>query len=101
MYDMYIARGRYAESVLTSAPFRDCAAYFEQVLASKVSLPEVQYQSSFSKPNVHKVLKPMTHKAVTAAIVDIARKIRRQLATPPATTAGLGDVSPQAIPITT
>ena len=81
----------YAESVLTSPPFHDCAGYFQRVLGSKVDLPEVQYQSAFSKPNVRKVLKPMTHKAVQVAISEIARKIRRQLATPPATTAGMGE----------
>ena len=80
----------YAEGVLTSAPFHDCAAYFERVLASKIELEEVQFQSVFSKPNLRKVLKPMTRKAVVTAIGEIARKIRRQLATPPPTTAGLG-----------
>ena len=81
----------YAKSVLTSPPFHGCAEYFQRVLASKVDLPEVQFQSAFSKPNVRNVLKPLTLKAVQVAISDIARKIRRQLATPPATTAGIGE----------
>eukprot|EP01043_Picozoa_sp_COSAG02_P013212 COSAG02_NODE_525_length_20713_cov_5.808286_4_plen_1010_part_00 len=81
----------YAANVLMSPPFHGCAQYFQTVIASKVELPEVQFQSAFSKPNVQKVLKPMTRKAVQAAISEIARTIRRQLATPPATTAGIGE----------
>lgn len=61
------------------ACFASVHAYFEQLLASKIELAEVQYQAAFARPALGRALHTVRPEAVRKAVAALRGKLRRQL----------------------